>query len=47
MILIKKNIKINFYKSKNKKYDQLFPEKGFVNNLSVIDKIFNKGFNIL
>ncbi len=43
----KKNIDINFMSPKNELYDQMFMDIGFIKDLSIIDKIFNKGFNII
>tara|TARA_B110000438_G_C15779596_1_gene635695 strand:- start:1089 stop:1760 length:672 start_codon:yes stop_codon:yes gene_type:complete len=43
----KNNININFLNPKKEIYSQLFPEIDFIENLSVIDKIFNKGLNII
>ena len=42
----KNNIDIHFLSPTKEEYRQLFPEMNFIENLSVIDKIFNEGYNI-
>ena len=41
------NIKINYIKPNLKEYNQQFKEINFIGGLSVIDKLFNVGYNIL
>ncbi len=43
----KNNININFLSPKDEIYKQMFMNIGFIKDLSIIDKIFNKGFDIL
>ena len=43
----KNNIIVNFLSPKNETYNQMFENIGFIKDLSVVDKIFNKGFDIL
>ena len=43
----KNNIIVNFLSPKNETYNQMFENIGFIKDLSIVDKIFNKGFDIL
>lgn len=43
----KNNIKVDFLTPKSEAYKQMYMDIGFFENLSIIDKIFNKGFEII